>query len=184
MWDRERYKRNRNDKLEYHKARNSTPEVKAARKRYRDANKDRDSKLRKEKYAVNLVAERVRSREKYLRHKEQRLAYGAKWREKNRERHRKLCREWIKDNPARALAAVNARRARKEMAMPSWVDTNAIRKFYVEAKSMQASDGIARHVDHIIPLKHPLVCGLHVPANLRIITAIENMKKGARLCLF
>lgn len=35
-------------------------------------------------------------------------------------------------------------------------------------------------LDHVIPLKHPLVCGLHVPANLRVVRRATNDKKGNR----
>jgi len=38
--------------------------------------------------------------------------------------------------------------------------------------------GIQHHVDHIIPLSKG---GLHHPDNLQILTAEENLKKGAKL---
>ncbi len=33
-------------------------------------------------------------------------------------------------------------------------------------------------LDHIIPLRHPEVCGLHVPWNLRVVKRETNLKKG------
>lgn len=33
-------------------------------------------------------------------------------------------------------------------------------------------------VDHIVPVKHPLVCGLHVLRNLQLLTPDENIRKG------
>ena len=42
--------------------------------------------------------------------------------------------------------------------------------------------GIPHHLDHIIPLTHPRVCGLTVPWNLRIIPSGANCSKGNRWC--
>jgi hypothetical protein len=33
-------------------------------------------------------------------------------------------------------------------------------------------------VDHIIPLQHDLVCGLHVPENMQLMTLVANSSKS------
>jgi len=70
------------------------------------------------------------------------------------------------------------RRASKISATPKWVDHKAIAKIYQDAAEIQRITGIEHEVDHIVPLRSKLVCGLHVPANLRVITAKENNRKG------
>jgi hypothetical protein len=60
-------------------------------------------------------------------------------------------------------------------ATPPWVDDKLLR-------DMQDMYRYARapfdHVDHIVPLKHPLVCGLNVPWNLRVTTRRANLTKS------
>lgn len=52
------------------------------------------------------------------------------------------------------------------------------RQIYIDAALKTQLEGVPYQVDHIIPLNHPLVCGLHVPANLQILTAEANLEKS------
>lgn len=59
-------------------------------------------------------------------------------------------------------------------ATPPWL-TEEMR---AEVLALYASAKDGEHVDHIVPLKNPLVCGLHVPWNLRVTSAAENLHKS------
>lgn len=71
------------------------------------------------------------------------------------------------------------RKERIRRATPKWADPRAIHAVYCEAAEMRAQ-GFIVEVDHDIPLGGELVCGLHVPANLRIVDAAANRAKGAQ----
>lgn len=62
-------------------------------------------------------------------------------------------------------------------ALPWWADIERIRKIYKEA-ARRRGNGEDVVVDHIVPLTHNLVCGLHVPWNLQIVDRISNAKKS------
>lgn len=85
--------------------------------------------------------------------------------------------EWAKANRDKRNAAHAKRRAAKKCATPPWANEAAIAAIYAEAARLQEQTGIKMHVDHIVPLQHPLICGLHCEANLRIIPATANVRK-------
>lgn len=59
-------------------------------------------------------------------------------------------------------------------ATPPWVSKKELREIY-----KNCPEGF--HVDHIHPIRHPLLCGLHVPWNLQYLPAADNLKKRNRL---
>ena len=63
-------------------------------------------------------------------------------------------------------------------ARPSWANRSALRAFWKASREMTAATGIQHSVDHIVPLIHPLVCGLHVEDNLQIVTLAANIAKS------
>lgn len=112
--------------------------------------------------------------------KERRREANAKWRANNKDRVAAANAQWKRENSAKVLASTRKRQTAKQRACPSWADTKHIEMFYIGAKFVESLFGVKHHVDHIVPLRGKNVCGLHIPVNLRIPPAEENMRKGNR----
>ena len=63
-------------------------------------------------------------------------------------------------------------------ATPQWADFERIREIYDEAARLTWLTGIEHTVDHVIPLRHPLVCGLHNQFNLQVLPRYINDRKS------
>lgn len=104
--------------------------------------------------------------------------YQSAYREANREKLRQYFSEYAKKNLPKKQATTTKRRAGKLKATPRWANLAEIEKIYANSVQIATKTGRRMHVDHIVPLVHPLVCGLHCEANLRIIPAEKNLRKG------
>jgi len=114
----------------------------------------------------NKLARASKQREHYRQNKGERDAYASQWR---------------RDNPDKSNAYNAERRAGKLKATPSWLSEQhkeSIAQVYAECSTLSKETGEPHHVDHIVPLKNPTVCGLHVPWNLQILTKQENSVKS------
>lgn len=106
------------------------------------------------------------------------------WREANKERHSTNNKTWKANNLAKNTANAARYKARKLKATPAWVDAiqmAKIEEFYDIAACKTMQTGIPHHVDHIVPLKGEMVSGLHVPWNLQVLTARENISKKNKI---
>ena len=65
------------------------------------------------------------------------------------------------------------RRAKILKAMPSWISNEE--KFKIKQFYKNCPKGF--EVDHIIPLKGKIICGLHILSNLQYLTKSENARK-------
>ena len=134
--------------------------------------KERRRQLERARYAADPEKFRAKGRKEYAANRERCLERGHKWREGNREISRALARAWSKNNPGKRR---NRQRIREAgLAVPPWVDMKRIEFIYNTAAALDLT------VDHIHPLRHPRLCGLHVPWNLQIISFEENARKGNR----
>lgn len=85
-----------------------------------------------------------------------------------------------KAHPEKGLAQNARRRAAKLRATPIWANQFFIEEIYNLARLRTKSTGVKYHVDHIVPLKSRIVCGLHVEHNLQLVPASLNLSKGNR----
>lgn len=91
---------------------------------------------------------------------------------KNRDIEKALehTRNWRKNNLEYDAHRAALYRASKTTSTPLWADLSKIKEIYNSCPK-------GFHVDHIIPLRGSLVCGLHVENNLQHLPASDNHKK-------
>ena len=90
-------------------------------------------------------------------------------------------KSWKVANPGRVQAMDAKRRAATIQRTPLWLtedDSWVFAQAYELAALRTKMFGFVWHVDHIVPLQGRLVSGLHVPYNLRVIPAVENLRKS------
>ena len=90
----------------------------------------------------------------------------------NHEEEKQKRREYYTANKDDYYYRKAMRRAAKLKATPAWYEADLVSVVYKKAKELCC------HVDHIVPLQNPLVCGLHCWANLQLLPEDLNKSKG------
>lgn len=142
--------------------------IKAKRKKYVAENKGKVLQASRDYYYSNR--DDLRSKQNLYYHE-------------NKDVLRKKQSEYYRKNKSKFLAHNSNARAALYQATPSWLSDaqkKQIEDIYAERDIMVIETGKQHHVDHIIPLRGKNVCGLHVPQNLQVVTAQENLTKGNR----
>jgi hypothetical protein len=117
------------------------------------------------------------------KHNIERNEAAKKWRTENREAHLVTLKKYRDKNQALRTALQNKRKAAKLQRTPAWLtefDLLKIKCLYQVAAMYSKESGQEWHVDHIVPLQGKNVSGLHCPDNLRVIPAVDNLRKNNR----
>jgi hypothetical protein len=115
------------------------------------------------------------------KYKEDRNASARQWRSENRDAHLATLKRYRNKRQSVRTALQVKRKAAKLQRTPAWLtdfDLLHIQCLYQVAAMRTRESGYEWHVDHVIPLQGKTVSGLHVPNNLRVIPATENIQKS------
>ena len=154
----------------------------AAQKKYRDANKKKAYEYQKDYKAKNKT--RIADRDvEYNRQNRDRInAVSREWVSNNKKKVATSLKKWKQANKHLVNRSNAERRASRMQAVFVGVDKEwynfFMKEIYDLAQLRTETSGIQHHVDHIVPLINPTVCGLHTPDNMQILTYAENCSKG------
>jgi hypothetical protein len=183
VYKRQHYLKNKESisvKAAEYRAGNGDSIAERKRKYYQD-NKE-EHNLRSRQYRLdNLDKSRELSREYYRDNKEDVNAKNKAYYYDNLEKSKEGCAKWKRNNKGAVNAYCAKRRAAKLSRTPNWLteyDLFVMKEMYCHAQDLTSATGIEYHVDHEFPLQGDIVSGLHVPTNLQIITALENLSKN------
>jgi 5-methylcytosine-specific restriction endonuclease McrA len=108
-------------------------------------------------------------------HPERDAASKQLWLENNKEGRKLSSAAYQQRNKAYYNQYHSLRNRHMQKARPTWL--NEFEELWLdELYDLAKRRGM--EVDHIIPIKHDRVCGLHVPWNLQLLTRSQNAAKS------
>jgi len=90
-------------------------------------------------------------------------------------------REYYRKNKQYYITKGHLRAKGVQQAKPKWLTDDQkwmIEEIYELRDLRSKLTGVVHHVDHIVPLRGQNCCGLHVPWNLQVIPAVDNLSKS------
>lgn len=150
-------------------------------RKYREANKEKIAFSKAAWCERNKEHKKAKAKEWYANNRELTIQRSQEAYYSNHEEGKAKHRKNYVARPADYIRRAMTRQRGLLQATPTW-DSELTELVFTEAvhlcKLKEKLCGVKFHVDHIIPLKGKLVCGLHTWNNFQVMPAVENKSKG------
>jgi hypothetical protein len=149
---------------------------KAYQKEYVQKNKKTLKENQQSYYQKNKEKIKQRTKQRQQKNRNYCIEYQKKHYKENKSTYQKYFKEYLKRNKKALVAKAAEYKASKIKATPAWANKKLIETIY-----KNCPEGF--HVDHIYPLRSPLMCGLHTENNLQYLKAETNTAKKNKVNL-
>jgi hypothetical protein len=153
---------------------------KKSKDQLQDKCKDCAKLYMKKRYAETKHIQLEKQKIYHVLNKEKRNISCSLYKKENHKKCLELQQKWKQKNKHKIYESNSLRRASKKNATPNWLSNEQrwmIEQAFDIANIRSKITKLKWHVDHIVPLTSNVVCGLHVPWNLQVIEAKQNLKK-------
>jgi hypothetical protein len=159
--------------------------IKVTKKAYREANKDKIKVTKKAYHEANKDKIVAKVSAYYWANKDKHKATIKAYREANKEKVAATKKAWAVANADKVTADVSRRKALKLKLIPKHLKNCPVEKqrvldIFKLCRLISMATGVKHHVDHMWPVSDG---GPEWSGNLQIITAYENVSKGASVDL-
>lgn len=151
---------------------------------YRENNREAYNARSKKWASENKEYRSVEAKKYHIANRETLNAKNKKYRDANKEAVSARGKKYRQTEAGQinGRKKLQARRARKlnSAALYNEQEAEIFAEMTRQALALTESTGEVHHIDHIVPLAHPLASGLHYSANWQVVPASWNIAKGNR----